>query len=250
MKISDNFSFLELNFGSYHCTDNTAGSPMNYIAYMRRGKVKLVAEKGETVVAGAGDVFFIPYKLPYRSYWYGEPDISFLSLGFLNTEAAEKLDPELQVVECDDALKARIAQIPADGSSPRCATLGMFYSALAELLPFLRSREKPCKAQAVVDSAKSYILEHTECSVADIARACYVSEPYLYACFKQKACCSPNEWRLKAISRKGVEYITTTDMSIEQISALLGLSSAAHLRRLLKKFTGLTPREIRRSRDF
>lgn len=250
MKISENFNFLELNFGSYHCTDNTVGSPMNYIAYMRRGKVKLVASGGDTVCAESGDVIFIPYKLPYRSYWYGEPDVSFLSLGFLNIEATEKMDFVLQRVDCDPALRERIASIPADATFPHCATLGLFYSALADLLPYLRSREKPSKAQEVVDRAKSYILKHTECSIPELARACFVSEPYLFACFKEKACCSPNEWRLKAISRKGAEYIRTTDMSVEEIAVLVGLSSSAHLRRLLKKYIGLTPREIRKSRDF
>lgn len=250
MKISDNFNFLELSFSDFHYTDNRAGSPMHYLAYMKKGRVKLEAEDGTAVSVGEGDIFFIPYKLPYRSYWYGDPEIICLSLGFLNTEAAEKIDFELQRVACDEELGRRVAQIPADGARPRCGTLSMFYGVLSDLIPYLKSRSRTSRAQEVTDLAKKYILQHTECTVAEVAGACFVSEPYLFACFREKACCTPNEYRLKAIARKGREYLLSTDKSVEEVAALVGLSSAAHLRRLLKKYTGLTPREIRRSCDF
>lgn len=248
-RISDDFNFLELNFGKYHYTDNRAGSPMNYIAYMRKGSVRLVSEKA-TVCANEGDVFFIPYKLPYQSYWYGDPNVRFLSVGFLHIEAAEKISFDLQAVACDAALKKLISQIPADGVSPKCGTLGIFYSALSGLMPYLKSSRKPSKSEEVVDRAQEYILSHTDCPISEVAKHCFVSEPYLYACFKENACCSPNEYRLMAISRKGKEYLLTTDKRVEEISALLGLSSASHLRRLLKKYIGLTPREIRKSSEF
>ena len=35
---SDSFNFLRIHFEKYHYTDNRKGSPMNYIAYMLKGK--------------------------------------------------------------------------------------------------------------------------------------------------------------------------------------------------------------------
>lgn len=246
---SNNFGFYRGCFEKNHHTDNSGGAPLNYVAYMLKGSARIVSEH-KTINVNEGDVFFIPYRLPYQSYWYGSNTIEFLSYGFFALEAAEKINFDLQVVECDEELKALIKKIPLDGHSPSCGTLSSFYSAMARLIPCLKKSRRASKTQEVVDRAKKYILEHTDCSMEEVAKSCYVSEPYLYMCFKQKACCAPNEYRLKAISRRGTGYLITTDKSVEEISSLLGMSSAAHFRRVLKKYTGLTPREIRKNSNF
>lgn len=243
-----NFGFYKFNHQNYHYTDNMCGSPMNYIACMLKGTAKIVADSG-AVDVNEGDIFFIPYKLRYRSYWYGTPEICFLSYGFFSIEASEKINFDLQVVKCDTELKNLICKIPTEGNCISSRGLSLFYAALAELIPYLKKSKKISKKQQTVDNVKKYILEHPECSMSEAAEKCFISTPYLYMCFKEKACCSPNEYRLKAISRRCVEQLITTDKTVDAISAELGLSSASHLRRILKKYTGKTPREIRKNRE-
>ena len=43
-----------------------------------------------------------------------------------------------------------------------------------------------------------------------------------------------------------VELLTTTDKTVEEISSLLRFSSAAYFRKVLRKHTGLTPKQIRK----
>ena len=88
---SDSFNFLRIHFEKYHYTDNRKGSPMNYIAYMLKGRAEIVS-KHTTIKINEGDIFFIPVNLPYQSYWYGDDEIEFLSYGFSNIEAQEKLN--------------------------------------------------------------------------------------------------------------------------------------------------------------
>lgn len=243
---SSNFNFRILNFEQYHYTDNRAGSPMHYLARMTKGHARIVAAH-KTIDVAEGDVFFIPHKLSYQSYWYGVPHIQWLSYGFLDLEACEKINFELQVIPCGEALKEKVSQIPLDGASLRCETLGHFYQVLSELLPYLNRHPTLSKKELLIDAAKKYMAADTACSIAEIAEKCCISEPYLYLIFKEKSSCTPNEYRLKLICQKGIDYLTTTDKTVEEISTQIGLSSAAHFRKLLKMYTGLTPREIRRN---
>lgn len=244
----NNFNFNHYNFNKYHYTDCRGGAQMNYLAVMLNGTSKIAAAD-KTLYVNEGDVFFIPRGLCYQSFWHGRDKIYFHSYGFLNVEACEKINFDLQIIPCPDTLKEFIISIPADGQRLKCKTLSLFYNALSELIPYAH-QSFPSKKDELVEKAKHFILSNTDRKISEIADACYISEPYLYAIFKEKAGCTPNDFRLKALCQKGIEYLTSTDKTVEEISSLIGLSSASHFRKVLKKYIGSTPREIRTSREF
>lgn len=246
---SDDFYFGRIRFEKYHYTDNRKGSPMNYIACMLKGRAEIIS-KHSTIKIKEGDMFFIPINLPYQSYWCGDDEVEFLSYGFSNIDVKEKLNFNLQVIDCDAELKKLVLKIPTEGNSLSCETLSLFYGALSKIIPYLRESQHISKKDEIVERAKRYIKSNTDCSVAEVAQSCYISEPYLYVLFKEKAGCTPNEYRLKAKCKKGMEYLLTTDKTVEEISAITGFSSASHFRRVLKTHMGLTPKEVRKRSDF
>lgn len=245
---NNHFHFRKLYFEHYNYTNNLAGSPENYIAYMLKGNAKIVSQQN-TIFIREKDLFFIPNKLPYESYWYGD-NIEFLSIGFSSIESDEDIHFELQVLDCPMELKELITRIPANRERITCESLSIFYELLSKLLPYLEEKRSLSKKEKLLKKAQDYIKSNPDCSVADIAEYCYISEAYLFAIFKEKADCTPNDYRLRCKCAKVSEYLLTTDKTIEEISEKTGFSSASHLRRTLKKYTGLTPREIRKSRGF
>lgn len=78
---ASSFMFLTLRFDKFHYTDNRAGVHCHYFAQMLSGRCRIVTD-AETVEIRAGEFFYIPNRCRYQSYWYGEPEIKFISLGF------------------------------------------------------------------------------------------------------------------------------------------------------------------------
>ena len=156
----------------------------------------------------------------------------------------------MQNVDCGEEIKNLILSIPTEGSAISCETLSIFYGVLSKLLPYLGNNQTLSKKEEIINRAEKYISANTDCSACDIAKECSISEPYLYMLFKEKAGCTPNDYKLKVKCQKGTELLLTTDKSVEEISAIIGFSSASHFRRVLKSQIGLTPKEVRKNSNF
>ncbi len=242
-----NYVFNRFSLSHYHHTDNTHGMPWHYLAFMEEGEVKLVSEK-RTVMAKAGDVFYIPRGLPYHSYWHGE-HIRFLSFGFSDTGTEEFKDLVLQRIDCGAEVAALVRAIPIEECGVRCDALSRFYTALSALLPFMERGNESARA-TVLARAKQLWLRKPSAAVAEIAADCHISEPYLYRIFHDLEKCTPGDYKTRILCEKAVSLLTVTDETVEAISERLGFSSASYFRKVLKKQTGQTPREIRKERYF
>ena len=245
---SDNFKFFNLKFTGCHYTDNRKGSPMNYLAYMIKGDANIVSEN-KTIQIQEGDVFYIPKNLSYQSYWHGDDEIDFLSFGFLELNTKENTKFELQRIPCDKKVTEKIIQIPTSGETVDCKTLSLFYDVMSEIIPNLTYSSEN-KEEITVEKIKHCIRSHPYSSLHEIAGLCAVSEPYLYALFKKITHTTPNDYRQKVLCEMGMELLLTTDKKVEEITDLVHFSSSSYFRKVLKKHTGSTPREIRKNRFF
>ena len=100
-----NFNFSILN--KYNYTDNRKGSPYHFLAFMERGRSRIVSND-ITINIEAGDFFYIPEGLPYQSYLYSDDEIRFLSLGFHFFPESSDKNFLLQKIDMDEVLKERI----------------------------------------------------------------------------------------------------------------------------------------------
>lgn len=245
--LSNNFYFTNLKFTTYHYTDNTKGSPMHYLAYMTAGRARIVSDHNAIDIQ-AGDLFYIPKNLCYQSYWYGEDDIDFLSFGFTYLPTKGDIGYELQKLPSSPKMVDRVRSLPT-GEEPTCETLGNFYQIMAEFLPQMQVTPAD-KEELLLRKAQDYIRGHLSCTMADVAKACSISESYLYVLFQKTLHVTPNDFRQKVLCQKGIELLVTTDKSTEEISDLLNFSSSSYFRKVFKKHTGKTPKEVRKKPIF
>ncbi|MBR4873112.1 MAG: helix-turn-helix domain-containing protein [Clostridia bacterium] len=240
------FVFKILRFSTYKYTDNSEGVRTNYLAYMAEGHARIRTDT-ETVEIGEGDVFFIPDGCKYRSYWYGEPRIEFISLGFGCMPDFEGRSYPPQVLLRDDATVAVMRSL-AEKKVLDGADVGRFYTLLGALLPRMVYREKTGKS-ALVDKATRLIAADPHRSVGDLARACAVSESALYAAFKKCGGKSILAVKNEAIMERAAELLVSTDDSVEEISRRLSFSSGAYFRKCFKAHFGLSPRALRKKHE-
>ncbi len=242
------FIFLNIKFDKYHHTDQRKGAPMNYLAYMIEGTAKIVSEN-RTINIKEGDVFYIPKNLSYQSYWYGTDVIDFLSFGYLSLHTSENIKAGLQTVPCSKETLNKILKIPTKGNNVDLKALCQFYEVMDEISPIL---ECSCdnNEEIIADRIKKCITDYPHLSNAEIAKKCAISESYVYPVFKKMTRLTPNDYKQKVLCEKGIELLLTTNKKVEEISDMLKFSSSSYFRKVLKKHTGSTPREIRNNKGF
>ena len=241
-----NFVFAVYKFHKYNYTDNASndGAPSNFIAMMIKGNA-VIKTKSFSLEIKEGDIVFIPKNLLYHSYWYGDEndDIEFLSLSAQNLPIKDNQRFTLQKIDCTSSTRELLNQF-FDDLTVNCKTVGLFYSFLGEVIPNMK--RDPSHYEPVLEKALHYIHSNPDAQAADIAAFCNISEPTLYNIFKKNLNKTPNDAKQQILCEKAITLLTTTSLSIEDISAELGFSSSSYFRKVLKKHTKKTPSMIRK----
>lgn len=241
-----NFVFVIYKFHKYNCTDNATndGAPSNFVAMMLKGSA-VIKTKSSALEIKEGDIFFIPKNLLYHSYWYGDEndEIEFLSLSAQNLPLKENLHFTLQKLDCTSHAKDLLNRF-FDDLTVNCKTVGLFYSFLGEVVPNMQ--RDPTHHELILEKALHYIYSNPSAQAADIAESCNISEPTLYNIFKKSLNKTPNDVKQQVLCEKAVALLTTTSLSVEEISTELQFSSSSYFRKILKKHTNKTPSTIRK----
>ena len=237
------FCFQVYTFNRYHATDNSQGSPQHYFAKLIRGTAKICTDT-EALHLKAGDIFYIPRGLPYHSYWYLDAggENAFFSFGFDHLPAEDR-SYRLQIIDANEEERALFAMLERKPTiSPESiGYLYHFFGAVAGKMP-----TQAATRSKTVDRALHFMQTHDRYTARDIAADCGMSESGLYAAFKKHLGKTPNEMRHRLLVDRAVELLSTTDLSVEEISDRLGFSSSSYFRKVLKAETGCSPRDVRR----
>lgn len=244
---SNYFAFLDLRMEKYHYTDNRKGSPRHYIGLIRSGHARIVAKK-RTIEVQAGQPFYIPKDLPYQSYWYADGPIRLDSYGFDIMPDAEDRIFQLQLLPEDPEILSLIDRLSAD-KRISSHSLGIFFTLLEKIVPLLEPDVED-RFMQLFSSVEDFFYQFPDAQVADAAHHCNISESGLYAAFSRNGKMTPNELRQKILTQKAVELLTSTDLSMEDISSTLNFSSTSYFRKVLRKYTGKSPSQIRKNALF
>ena len=243
----NSFHFRTYRFQGFRTNDAQSGSPCNFFAYLTRGSAKICMEH-KVVTVQEGEVFFIPADCKYRSYWYGEPHIEFISLGFRFLPNFENKYYDAQVLPASPDAIERMRRI-AKRETLDCALIGEFYTLVGLLMPQMVCRRSG-KQMELIDRVERLLLSDPALTVRELAHRCAVSESALYSAFKRHSDKSIGEVRHAILMEQAKKRLLSTDDSIEEISRALNFSSGAYFRKCFKEAFGISPREMRKSFPF
>ena len=232
-----------VHFEKNKITDNSKGMECFCFGYILEGTAKFEGER-ETVHLKPNDLIYIPKGERYFSYWKTDPEIKFYSLPFEFYETNREEYYPLQKVcglkqdQFDEMF--RLSQCDS------YAMIGKFYEFYGQVLKKMR-KEISDKKLNRIRPALEYLktIPQESVSVEKLAGLCCMSQPSFYAEFKKFTGYSPIDYKNKLRCKEVILKLINTDETVESISEQLGYSSASHLRRQVKHFTGKTPKVIR-----
>lgn len=243
INFANSFRFTLFSFKKYKYTDNGRGINTHYLAYMISGRARIVTESA-TLTVSEGDVFYIPKNLKYESFWYGDPSIEFISLGFAFFPAFHNESYSMQKIEATDEEKDKMRAF-SDSAMRSAEKVGALYSLLGVFLSRM-TRASASKSSELVIRVKRYISAHPKKTVKEVAKEFAVSESGLYSLFKKHSDLSINDYRERCVMRSARERLVCTDTPIEAVSEELGFSSSSYFRKRFKAYFGVSPRDYRK----
>lgn len=192
-----------------------------------------------------GEIVYIPKGLPYTSHWFSEKEVRLYSIGFNFLEPERNDLYLLQKFPASQSMQNLISAMYS--ADEPFASVSSFYSLYQQTNTILQKDERIKNIPSVfpaIQHLRSHCCE--DVSVSQLAKLCRMSESYFYPVFKKETGCTPVQYKNRLKCQLAVEMLKTTDYTLDYISDQLHFSTPAFLRKILKRETGKTPKQIRK----
>lgn len=247
VKSYKHFCFRTIEYQKPQITDCTrVPCPMYYFGCLIQGTAE-IKTKNNRLELHPGEVFYLPKGLHYRSYWYPDENkkCALFSFGFSFMPLEQSFS--LQKVNCSDFAKSifdRLRQeIPMTNKGP-----GLLYSFLGETADSL-ALDQDADTIPIIKTAIAFLQHHPNSNIRELSAFCGISESGLYNAFKSHLGRTPNHVRQEILCEKAIELLTSTTLSVDEISCRLNFSSSSYFRKVLRQHTGKTPTQIRQEAE-
>ena len=163
---------------------------------------------------------------------------------FVITPRLELLEPHLE----DKAIIETIRKLIADYAMPVKPWLDL-YAGFYRLLHLLASREERRalnrRGLQTIERGIRYLQfdEEQKLSIDEIAKMCFVTPAYFRRLFREYAGMSPSEYRTHRKIERACELLLRSDLSVAELSDLLGYEDPSYFCRVFKKQVGVPPSE-------
>lgn len=219
------------------------GFPSPRLAYIVSGECTCISEDGELKLY-PGDVWSLPAKKGYKSIWKTDPTVDFYYMEY---------DADFFAFTVKNFKRIKSFNLENDfsilyNSKDNFERLSAFYDIIKKVSPFI-SEESTRSIDSVLPALQYIRNNYTDkIKVKYLAELCFMSESKFYSEFKKNLAISPIDYKNNLKTLKAIEMILH-GITLEEICDKIGYSSPAFLRRQIKKYTGKTPKELKKSHN-
>lgn len=214
------------------------------IGYIKKGYVQFF-HSGKTTYAYEGDLIYIPFETKHQSIWYGSPDIDWYSIQFDFTLKHSLFDYRFQIL--NNYPSQIIEKMVSSFEESYFLSVSFFY----RLLDDVYKKMKITPTSSVYLSIKPAIdfvennYEKPIC-IDNLADLCNMSRSAFFKSFRKALNVTPIEYKHNIMIQHAIDLISSTGLSIEEISTMVGFPSSNYFRKVFFKFTEKTPKELRK----
>lgn len=104
----------------------------------------------------------------------------------------------------------------------------------------------------IINQVTDYIDQHfdKEIKLKELAEIAFMNPAYFSTFFKKYNGVSPIDYIIRKRVSKAMDYLSSTDKTILEISGLCGFNNSANFNKMFKKITSMTPTEFKKSKDY
>jgi len=216
------------------------------IGYIKKGYARFLY-KGKSIYAYEGDLIYIAHGTKYQSIWFGSPDIEWYSVGFRFKTKYDFNKYSFQILR---GYPSELFDKMFETYESSCMlSVSYFYRLLDDVYKKLKT-SFPTVSYKAIQPALEYIEKNynKDFSINTLAEVCHCSESGLFKLFKKSVGVTPVVYKHNIMIQHAIDLLANTDISIEEISNMVGFSSSNYFRKIFMKLTDKTPRELRRKK--
>lgn len=237
---------------------NCIGAPKRYniLVYLDGCKAVYRLKSGEEIFAESGSIVYTPVESEYSLELYDFEDESSntIHINFLLYDSENRpfnLGKDIQVISADNYNYKAIFNKIDNYSEATVQCHGKIKSIMYDLLFKLSDlyRRDYSNKYSIIAKGITYLEQNEErneeqkLSIADIANMCHVSEVYFRKLFKEYSGMSPTDFRTNAKICLAKKFLGQEELTIAEISDILGFSDVSYFIKIFKKHTGITPKK-------
>jgi AraC family transcriptional regulator len=117
------------------------------------------------------------------------------------------------------------------------------YSTLTQPIASQNNSFTRTQLQQAIDYIHTHL--NRDLSLAELSSVVNISPTYFASLFKQEMGISPHQYVIQQRVEQAKLMLSKTDLAIADIALQVGFSSQSHLTQQFKRFTGMTPKQIR-----
>lgn len=204
------------------------------------GEIVMLTQNGEIRVK-SGEIVFLPKNSRYKTIFEQETDDVLI-----NFDTRTDFLPQMPFVMIRNAPIAvmdtfsLLTEEKMNGASS--FKLKALFFLMLDKMSHCFFNQKNIKSETV-ERAKEILRENDNIKISEVARRCNISESGLRKRFNDESGISPAEYRLNCRLDKAKYILESSDMTVAEVSDMLGFCDSAYFCRHFKRRMGMSPKK-------